>query len=85
MKRRVALVRYFQSSRNQLSKGAYGVFARPENQRRPAPKGTLVDSKMALNKLLENAGLPVYPSTDEFLEVSNEQLKLLGIDVSQLD
>jgi hypothetical protein len=85
MKRRVALIRYFQPLRNQPSKVAYGVFARPEDQKRPAPKGTLVESERALRKLLEDAGLPACPSAGEFLEVSEEQLRLLGIDVSRLD
>jgi hypothetical protein len=85
MKRRVALIRYFQTIRNEANKGGYGVFARTKNQKRAAPKGALVDSQAALSKLFEDAGLPAYPSPDEFLEVSEEQLRSLGIDVSQLD
>jgi hypothetical protein len=85
MKRRVALIRYFQPIRNQPSKVFYGVFARPEGQKRPAPKGTQVGSEIALRRMLEAAGLPACPSAEEFLEVSEEQLRSLGIDVSQLD
>lgn len=85
MKRRVALVRYFQPLWNQPDKIAYGVFVRLEDQKRPAPKGTLVDSEWELRKLLQDAGLPPCPSAEEFLEVSEEQLRLLGIDVSRLD
>jgi hypothetical protein len=85
MKRRVALIRYFQTIRDQPNKAVYGVFARPEDQKRSAPKGRLVDSEVELSKLLEDAGLPAYPPANEFLEVSEEQLRSLGIDVSQLD
>jgi hypothetical protein len=85
MRRRVALIRYFQPVRNQPSKVVYAVFARPEDQKRPAPRGTLAGSELALRRMLEAAGLPTCPSDKEFLEVSEEQLRLLGIDVSQLD